>query len=315
MHHAVPENCILWTTLTAFSWGCPQFFRAELQPETSQEDSTLVRSIFDEVLANGEAHELLRVLCKDIGHRLSGSSGADRAMVWGREAMDQFGADTTYIMPVEVPAWTRGDLAEAEAYRPDGTTMPLRITALGGSVPTPKDQWVEGPLLVVRHLDALDTLDARGHIVLFNRAMDPLLINTGAAYGGAFDQRGGGASAAAKAGAVGVLVRSLTHALDTLPHTGSLRYDDAQPKIPAAAISTVDASALAKLSQESSTPITVKFRLNSRELGLVMQGNVVGEWRGTERPDEIITLVVSPTPGTSAKALTTTVPASSTPKR
>ena len=135
-----------WTTLTAFSWVVPSSFAQELQPETSQEDSTLVRSIFDEVLANGEAHELLRVLCKDIGHRLSGSSGADRAMVWGREAMDQFGADTTYIMPVEVPAWTRGDLAEAEAYRPDGTAMPLRITALGGSVPTPQDQWVEGPL-------------------------------------------------------------------------------------------------------------------------------------------------------------------------
>ena len=173
MHHAVPENCILLDRLDRVFLGCPQFFRAGFKLETSQEDSALVRSIFDEVLANGEAHELLRVLCKDIGHRLSGSSGADRAMVWGREAMDQFGADTTYIMPVEVPAWTRGDLAEAEAYRPDGTTMPLRITALGGSVPTPKDQWVEGPLLVVRHLDALDTLDARGHIVLFNRAMDP----------------------------------------------------------------------------------------------------------------------------------------------
>ena len=279
-----------WTVLTTISWIVPNSFAQGLQPETSQGDSALIRSIFDEVLANGEAHELLRVLCKDIGHRLSGSAGADRAMVWGREAMDQFGADTTYIMPVEVPAWTRGDLAEAEAYRPDGTTMPLRITALGGSVPTPDDQWVEGPLLVVRHLDALDTLDARGHIVLFNRAMDPLLINTGAAYGGAFDQRGGGASAAAKAGAVGVLVRSLTHALDTLPHTGSLRYDEVLPKIPAAAISTVDASTLANLSKEGNTPITVKFRLNSRELGTAMQGNVVGEWRGTERPDEIITL-------------------------
>ena len=82
--------------------------------------------------------------------------------------------------------------------------MPLHVTALGGSVPTPEEGWIEGPLLVVRQLDALDTLDARGHIVLFNRPMDPLLINTGAAYGGAFDQRGGGAAAAARAGAIGV---------------------------------------------------------------------------------------------------------------
>lgn len=279
-----------WTALTVLTW-IPTATQAQgSQVDPSLGDSILIRSIFDEVLAHGEAHDNLRVLCKDIGHRLSGSRGADRAMVWGRETMDQCGADTTYIMPVEVPAWTRGNLAEAEARTDDGASMPLRITALGGSVPTPDDQWVEGPLLVVRHLDALDTLDARGHIVLFNRAMDPLLINTGAAYGGAFDQRGGGASAAAKAGAVGVLVRSLTHALDTLPHTGSLRYDNAQPKIPAAAISTVDASTLSNLSKASSSSITVKFRLNSRDLGSVMQGNVIGEWRGTERPNEIITL-------------------------
>ena len=143
---------------------------------------------------------------------------------------------------------------------------------------------------MVRHLDALDTLDARGHIVLFNRPMDPLLINTGAAYGGAFDQRGGGASAAAEAGAIGVLVRSLTHALDTLPHTGSLRYKEGVDKLPAAAISTVDASALAKLHREEPGTVQVKMRLNSQDLGTVEQGNVVGEWRGSEFPDEIITL-------------------------
>ena len=72
---------------------------------------------------------------------------------------------------------------------------------------------------MVKHLDALDTLDATGHIVLFNRAMDPLLINTGAA-GGGFGIRGRGAIKAAEAGAIGVLVRSLTHALDTVPYRG-----------------------------------------------------------------------------------------------
>ena len=196
--------------------------QASAQTSPNSSDSLLIRQVFDEVLSHGEAHENLRVLCKDIGHRLSGSPSADRAMVWGQQRMDSYGVDTSYVMPVEVPAWTRGDVAEAQALSANGIAMDLHITALGGSVSTPDDGWIEGPLLVVRQLDALDTLDARGHIVLFNRPMDPLLINTGAAYGGAFDQRGGGASAAAEAGAIGVLVRSLTHALDTLPHTGSL---------------------------------------------------------------------------------------------
>ena len=264
--------------------------QASAQTSPNSSDSLLIRQVFDEVLSHGEAHENLRVLCKDIGHRLSGSPSADRAMVWGQQRMDSYGVDTSYIMPVEVPAWTRGDVAEAQALSADGIAMDLHITALGGSVPTPDDGWIEGPLLVVRQLDALDTLDARGHIVLFNRPMDPLLINTGAAYGGAFDQRGGGASAAAEAGAIGVLVRSLTHALDTLPHTGSLRYKEGVDKLPAAAISTVDASALAKLHRETPGTVQVKMRLNSQDLGTVEQGNVVGEWRGSEFPDEIITL-------------------------
>ena len=260
------------------------------QTEDLRTDSTLVREVFSEVLTHGEAHENLRVLCKDIGHRLSGSPSADRAIAWGQAMMEQCGADTSYIMPVTVPAWTRGDVAEASAKDADGRVMPLHVTALGGSVPTPEEEWIEGPLLVVRQLDALDTLDARGHIVLFNRPMDPLLINTGSAYGGAFDQRGGGASAAAKAGAIGVLVRSLTHALDTLPHTGSLRYKADIPRIPAAAISTVDASALSQASKTATSPLTVRMRMNCVDLGTAEQGNVIGEWRGSERPDEIITL-------------------------
>ena len=132
-----------WTVLTTVAGFSTSAHAQKSQVDPSAEDRILIRSIFDEVLAHGEAHEQLRVLCKDIGHRLSGSRSADRAMVWGRETMDAYGADTTYIMPVEVPAWTRGNLAEAGAILDDGAAMPLRITALGGSVPTPDDQWVK----------------------------------------------------------------------------------------------------------------------------------------------------------------------------
>ena len=257
------------------------------------DDSLLVRSIFDEVLAHGQAHEQLRVLCKDIGHRLSGSPQADAAMRWGMDRLKAYGADSVYVMPVEVPSWTRGSMAEAKAVFPDGESHGLRVTALGGSIPTAEDDWIEGELLVVRSLDALDTLDAKGKIVLFNRPMDPLLINTGAAYGGAYDQRGRGAIAAAKAGAIGVLVRSLTHALDTMPHTGAMAYEEGVRRIPAAAISTVDASALArsvKVAEGSEREVRVRLRMNCRDLGHVIQGNVIGEWTGNSRPDNIITL-------------------------
>lgn len=260
-------------------------------------DSLLIRAAFDEALAHGEAHENLRSLCKDIGHRLSGSPQATEAMAWGAEVLRAYGADAVRIMPVVVPSWTRGDVAEASASlvstsaSPGSASppIPLHVTALGGSIPTPDDGVLEGPLLVVKNLDELDTLDATGHIVLFNRAMDPVLINTGAAYGGAFDQRGRGAVAAAKAGAIGVLVRSLTHSLDTLPHTGSMNYEDGVPRIPAAAISTVDARMLAAHA-DAGEHIRVRLHMNCRDLGEVEQGNVIGVWKGAEHPDEIITL-------------------------
>ena len=82
----------------------------------------------------------------------------------------------------------------------------------------------------------------------------------------------------------------MTHALDTLPHTGSLRYNADIPRIPAAAISTVDASALSQASKAATSPLTVRMRMNCVDLGTAEQGNVIGEWRGSERPDEIITL-------------------------
>ncbi len=108
------------------------------------------------------------------------------------------GADSVFVMPVVVPAWTRGTQCTASV---EGE--PLRVTALGGSVSTPGDSGLTAPCVVVcggEELAELPREATEGRIVLFNRPMDPLLINTGAAYGGAVDQRAQGAVAAAKAG-------------------------------------------------------------------------------------------------------------------
>lgn len=256
------------------------------------EDSVAIKSIYNEALSNGESYENLRVLTKTIGHRLSGSPQFSQAMVWGAELLEGYGADSVFIQPVTVPSWTRGEVAEAKAYLSDGSEISLHITALGGSVGTPGNEPIRSKIVIVKHLSDLDTMDAdfvKDRIVLFNRAMDPIQINTGSAYGGAWDQRGLGAIAASKVGAKGALIRSLTHSLDTLPHTGAMRYDDEVEKIPAAAISTVDARMLAKLYQED-PDLEVEFVMDCKELGDVVQGNVVGEWVGSEFPNEIISV-------------------------
>jgi hypothetical protein len=264
---------------------------AAISTAQSDNDSLLLRSIYDEALTNGEAYSNLRILTKDIGHRLSGSQSAANAMEWGQSVMNAYGADRTWIMPVVVPSWTRGDIARSTAYIGQ-RELPLHVTALGGSIGTPNNQTIRGKVIMVKNVDALDTLpksDIEGRIVLFNRPMDPVLINTGAAYGGAVDQRGNGASAAAKAGAVGALVRSMTHALDTLPHTGALRYNDAVDRIPAAAISTVDATLLSRELQ-SHPDLEVSLQMNCEAFDDVEQGNVIGEWTGTVLPKEVITI-------------------------
>ena len=284
-------NKLLKITRLSFISGL-MFSSLHVNAQVNREDSLTIRSIYDEVLSNGEAYENLRVLTKSIGHRLSGSPQFSRAMVWGEELLERYGADSVFVQPVTVPSWTRGEVADAKAHMSDGSVIPLHITALGGSVGTPGNEAIRSKIVIVKHLSDLDTMDAdfvKDRIVLFNRAMDPIQINTGSAYGGAWDQRGLGAIAASKVGAKGALIRSLTHSLDTLPHTGAMRYDDEVKDTLAAAISTVDARMLAKLYKED-PDLEVEFTMDCKELGDIVQENVIGEWTGSEFPKEIISI-------------------------
>lgn len=253
----------------------------------SSRDSAMVKSIFEEVLGNGECHENLHYLCKDIGHRLSGSPSLGEAISWGEELLRSYGADHVYLQDVQVPKWVRGE-KESAGMTVNGQREMLHITALGGSVGS--DGKITAEVIEVKYLEDLDTIPrsvVEGKIVLFNRPMDPLLINTGMAYGGAFDQRSNGASKAAEKGAVAALVRSLTHALDTVPHTGAMRYQEGIDRIPAVGISTVDAY---KLSQalKSGEDVTVDLELECTAFPDVIQHNVIAEIKGSETPDEYI---------------------------
>lgn len=261
-------------------------FQAQAQP-----DSILVSKLYEEALGRGECYENLRVLCKDIGHRLSGSESLDKAIDWGKNLLTSYGADEIELQTVNVPHWSRGTQAIGSYVNKQEKGV-IRITALGGSVPT--NGILTAPVIEVKRLEDLEALgeaNVKGKIVLFNRAMDPLMINTGSAYGGAFDQRSDGASTASKYGAVGVLVRSLTHALDTFPHTGSLTYHDGITPIPAAAISTVDADILHKaLAADPATVVSISMDCVKHENR--DQANVIATLKGYDAVtgDQIIVL-------------------------
>jgi hypothetical protein len=126
----------------------------------------------------------------------------------------------------------------------------------------------------------------QGKIVFFNRPLDETLLNTFQAYGRAVDQRWAGPRLAAQKGAVGALVRSMTTATDTVPHTGSTDYDPAGPNVPALAISTVDANLLSSLLKKE--PVRVFLKTNCFMADSVISYNVIGQINGSEKPDEII---------------------------
>src|ERR1700754_2046890 len=203
------------------------------------QDSLTIRKIYDEALVNGKAYENLRYLCKNIGPRLSGSANAQKAVEWSKKLMESYGFDKVYLQEVMVPHWVRG--AKETAFIIDGKNrIPVAIAALGMSVATPKEG-ITANVVEVRSLKELETLGEsgiKGKIVFFNRAFDERFIETGRAYGAAGDQRFAGPAAAAKYGAVGVIVRSLTSADDDFPHTGATLATPGTKLIPAAAIST-----------------------------------------------------------------------------
>ena len=253
-------------------------------------DSILIRKIYDEALANGHAYKNLEYLCKKIGPRLSGSANAQRSVEWTKKLMEDYGFDKVYLQELMVPVWERGE--KEVAYIIEGKTkIPVPIAALGGSIASPG---ITAPILEVQNFEELKALGeqvVKGKIIFFNRPFDPKLFNTFSAYSGAVNQRGQGAIEAAKLGAVGVIVRSMSSIVDDFPHTGGMRYQEGVLKIPAAAISTKAANVLSqKLKLRKLPAIQFYFKQSCRTLPDAVSYNVIGEIRGTEKPDGIITV-------------------------
>jgi len=259
-------------------------------PHVNVADSLLLRKLFDEALTKGQSYENLRVLCLTIGARLSGSPQAQQAVDWGKATMEKAGFDKVYLQEVMVPHWVRGAKESGEIVSEKGKAVKVAVCALGSSIGT--NGKLKAGVVEVKSFDELKALpDAavRGKFVFFNRAFDDRLIEPGQAYGGAVDQRGRGAIEAGRRGAVGALVRSMTSARDDNPHTGNMRYDEAVPKVPAAALSTKAADELSQL-LKAAPGLEFQLEMSCQNLPEEKSYNVVGEITGTKYPKEVITV-------------------------
>lgn len=251
----------------------------------AQTDEESIRSIYDEALTQGEAYENLRELCKDIGPRLSGSEGADRAVMWAEDKMRSYGFDNVWLQSVEVPKWVRGD-KEICVMTHDNDS--LDILALGFSVGTNGE--IKGNIVEFQTLQALQnapegSLD--GKIAFLNQGMNAKFIDTFNAYGGCAGGRVIGPSVAAGKGAIAFVMRSVGLRADDFPHTGVMMYDEDLPKIPAFALST---NAAFKLSNEleAKGEVELSLKANCRQEDDVASHNVIAELIGSENPEKYI---------------------------
>ncbi|MBY0432660.1 MAG: M20/M25/M40 family metallo-hydrolase [Cyclobacteriaceae bacterium] len=253
-------------------------------------DEMTIRQIFNKALSEGKSYQMLDYLSNKIGARLSGSPGAAAAVEWSRHTMEDLGFDSVWLQPVMVPHWVRGQKEVGRILNSKKMgTVEVNVCALGGSIGTGPEGISAGIIEVksFQELAQLGIKNVQGKIVFFNRPMDPNQINTFAAYGGAVEQRGSGASEAAKYGAVAALVRSMGSNVDDAPHTGGMRYAPNVAKIPALAISTRHAELLSKLLKDDKS---LQFYMESHceILEDAPSYNVIGELRGGEYKDEII---------------------------
>jgi len=259
---------------------------------TPEQLSTMER-LRDAAMKDPYALDELRHLSDNIGPRLSGSPQAQQAVDYVAGEMRALGAEVT-LEKATVPHWMRGvekgELISWPSQTP-GTTQKVVLTALGGSVATPPEG-LSAEVVVVDNWQQLHALapDAiKGKILLFNHKFDKELAAQGDglnAYVGGVVYRGAGPIAAAAAGAIAVLVRSVGGADFRLPHTGMTQYAPGVPKIPAAAVTAEDADLLRHLTSQG--PVKLHLTLTPQTLPDAQSYNVIADWKGTDHPEQVV---------------------------
>ena len=234
--------------------------------------------LIDAALTDQAGLDRLEYLCYRIGNRVSGSASLERAVAWSAEEMRKAGLANVRTIPVKVPHWVRGR-ESAEMLQP--LEKSLFMLGLGDSVATPAGG-ITADVVAVSNFEELDRLGRRlveGKIVLY----DAPFVN----YDQTVTYRADGPSRAARLGAVAALVRSVTPRSLRDPHTGGLQYAQADPKIPAAAVSVEDAIWLHSLVR-SGQRVRVHLAMEAHMEPDADSADVMGEIVGREKPEEVV---------------------------
>ncbi len=236
-----------------------------------------VQKLIAAAQADQFAWDRVAELTDTFGQRLSGSDNLNRAIAWAVETMKKDGLENVHTERVMVPRWVRGH-ESLEMTHPPHHDLPM--LGLGGSVATPP-AGIEAEVMVVGNGDDLNkrAAEAKGKIVLFNVPYTN--------YGETVQFRSGGASMAARHGAVASLVRAVGPMGLRTPHTGGMNYAADAAKIPTAAITAEDANRIQRLVNRG-VKVRLRLKMEAKFEADVESSNVVGEIKGSEKPEEIV---------------------------
>lgn len=256
---------------------------AAKQP-TRISDAALAKAaqLRDAALSDRTGWQVTESLTTEVGPRMAGSPADAVAVAWAKAKFKQLGYDKVWTEPVTFPKWER---RSESAHIIGDHAQALAVTALGGS----PGGTVEAEVVRFESLDALEKAapgSLTGKIAFVDVHMPR--SQTGEGYGLGSHVRGAGPSAAAKAGAIGYLMRSAGTDSHRNPHTGISRFQPGITPIPMAALSLPDADQLARLTALGST--RVKLALDCGWNGEYTSQNVIGEITGRSKPDEVVVI-------------------------
>ena len=269
-----------------------------LRVSAQNEDSIYIRRIADEILLNGKAYDDLHILTKQIGGRLSGSPQMVKAEVWGLNTIKTIGPSAAWLQECLVPHWIRGGkdittihygISQSSSHKTVNANRDIYVLALGNSMGS-GTTGITAPVIEIRDFNELELKkdEIKDKIVFYSYPFNKTFIKTFMAYSDAVRYRALGPSKAAKYGARGIIVRSMSESTDNYPHTGATVYNDSFPQIPAVAAGLIDADWLSSACKAGNVSATIKT--NGHFLQDTIGHNVIGELKGSEFPNEYITV-------------------------
>ncbi len=256
----------------------PLFAREPSYSSLYSKYSETVDKILAEATKDSSAWNELAYMCYRFGGRLAGSEALNKAIDYLTDLMKKDSLENVRKEPVLVPHWVRGnEYCEMIAPRREK----LRFVGLGRSVGTPPEGIV-AEVVVVKSFKELAkrAKEIPGKIVLFAEPFKN--------YGQAVQYRWRGPLEAVKYGAVATICRSVSPIGMQNSHTGAMAiYPDSIKKIPNGAISAEGVDMIQTLIK-AGEKVKLKIYMEAKTLPDALSYNVLGEIKGSEKPDEIV---------------------------